>query len=38
MAYLVGVLLWVGLIGFCIYNWYSINPNSFMFEIAYFST
>lgn len=37
MAYLFGVFSWIGFLVYCIYNWNSVKPNSFMNEIAYFS-
>ncbi|MET3291088.1 UNVERIFIED_CONTAM: type IV secretory pathway TrbD component [Brevibacillus sp. OAP136] len=35
MAYLFGLLFWMGTVAYCIYEWHSVNPNSFMPGIGY---
>lgn len=35
MAYLVGLLFWIGLIVYCIYSWHTVNPHTFMPELGY---
>lgn len=35
MAYLVGLLFWLGVIAYSIYRWHTVSPNSFMYPFGY---